>query len=74
MLPVRRGYQRSLSAFEEDNMNHQNKQNKYLLIALAFLGLAFLAIETITPLSFVALGGMLWAIFKGELWEAEDNG
>lgn len=55
-------------------MNHQNKQNKYLLIALAFLGLAFLTIETITPLSFVALGGMLWAIFKGKLWEAEDNG
>ena len=49
-----------------------NSQNKYLLIALAFLGLALLTIETITPVSFVALGGMLWAIFKGELWEAKE--
>lgn len=49
-----------------------NKQNKFLLLALALLGLALLTIETITPLSFLALGGMGWAIWKGELWEVKE--
>lgn len=51
-----------------------NKQNKFLLLAFAFFGVALLTIETITPLAFIALGGMGWAIFKGELWEIKNNG
>ncbi len=49
-----------------------NKQNKFLLLAFAFFGVALLTLETITPLAFIALGGMGWAIWRGQLWEMRE--
>lgn len=49
-----------------------NKQNKFLLAAFAFFGVALLTLETITPLAFIALGGMGWAIWRGQLWEMRE--
>lgn len=49
-----------------------NRQNKFLLTAFVFFGVALLTIETITPLAFIALGGMGWAIWRGQLWEMRE--